>query len=234
VAPERRSDDRTVRAGLALAVVLPALFGAGTAAILTHSDAPGVEHPRQPAALALMAELAAPAEATPLRPLSPRAGSAELGVRRLEAVDGGIRPAPPARIAIPAAGVDAPVQRVATREGTLQVPAVGTAGWFSGGPRPGEPGRAVVIGHLDSREGPGPFARVPKLRPSTPITVTDGRGAVHRFRVVGGAQVRKEDFPAKDVYGHSDRPVLVLVTCGGPFDRKKGYRDNVLVYARAA
>jgi hypothetical protein len=233
VAPDARPRGRTVRAGLALAVSLPALFAGSAAVIVTGSAPPGVEHPRDVAALALMAELAAPAEATPLRPLSPRRGSAALRVQPLERVDGGIRPAPPARIAIPAAHVDAPVQAVLSRAGALEVPPVGTAGWFSGGPRPGEPGRAVVIGHLDSRKGPGLFARVPRLPAGTPIAITDQGGAVHRFRVVGGAQVRKEDFPAEHVFGHSDRSVLVLVTCGGPYSRKSGYRDNVLLYARS-
>jgi sortase (surface protein transpeptidase) len=110
---------------------------------------------------------------------------------------------------------------------------VGVAGWFSGGPRPGERGRAVVIGHLDRRRGPGLFARVPRLRPGAPITITDRAGDVHRFRVVGGAQVKKDRFPTGEVYGRAARPVLVLVTCGGPFRRGHGYRDNVLVYARA-
>jgi len=31
----------------------------------------------------------------------------------------------------------------------------------------------------------------------------------------------------------ADRPVLILVTCGGPYTPGVGYRDNVLIYARA-
>ena len=116
----------------------------------------------------------------------------------------------------------------------MEVPSVGTAGWFSGGPRPGEPGRAIVIGHLDTRHGPGLFARVPSLPPGTRIAVLDARGEMHRYGVVGGAEVRKDAFPARFVYGHSDSPVLVLITCGGPFRAGRGYRDNVLVYARSA
>jgi hypothetical protein len=52
--------------------------------------------------------------------------------------------------------------------------------------------------------------------------------------VVGLAQVRKDRFPTSSVYGHADAPVLVLVTCGGPFRPGRGYRDNVLLFARAA
>ena len=43
---------------------------------------------------------------------------------------------------------------------------------------------------------------------------------MHDFRVVGRAQVRKDRFPTEEVYGGSGRPALVLVTCGGPYDRE--------------
>jgi sortase (surface protein transpeptidase) len=163
-----------------------------------------------------------------------RPGDSAIGAERLESLAGGVRPAPPSRISIPAAGIDATVEPVDEHGGALTVPHIGTAGWFEGGPRPGEPGRAVLIGHLDTHEGPGLFARVPTLPAGTRITVLDRRGQEHRYNVVGGAQVRKDRFPATSVYGHADAPVLVLITCGGPFQPGRGYRDNVLLYARAA
>jgi len=144
------------------------------------------------------------------------------------------RPAQPLRISIPGAGVAAPVDAVAVRDGALRVPAVGRAGWFEGGPRPGEVGRAVIIGHLDSRSGPALFARVPDLSPGTPVSVTDRGGEVHRYRVTRAAQVAKNRFPKREVYGRADAPTLVLITCGGKFVAGSGYTDNILVYARAA
>jgi hypothetical protein len=92
----------------------------------------------------------------------------------------------------------------------------------------------VLIGHYDMRSGPGVFERVPSLEPGAAIEVIDHRGAVHEYRVVGVTRVRKRRFPTSAVYGHSRHPVLVLVTCGGPFVEGRGYRDNVLVYARSA
>ncbi len=143
------------------------------------------------------------------------------------------RPAEPLRISIPGAGVAAPVDSVRVRDGALRVPAVGRAGWFEGGPRPGEVGRAVIIGHLDTRSGPALFARVPDLEPGTPVSVTDRGGEIHRYRVTRAAQVAKARFPTREVYGRADAPVLVLVTCGGKFVAGSGYTDNILVYARA-
>jgi sortase (surface protein transpeptidase) len=123
---------------------------------------------------------------------------------------------------------------VQARRDGIEVPPAGWAGWYSGGARPGEPGRAVVIGHFDTSEGAGVFERVPSLDRGALIEVTDDRGDVHSYRVVGVTQVRKQRFPTRAVYGHSRNPVLVLVTCGGPYVAGRGYRDNVLVYARSA
>ena len=63
--------------------------------------------------------------------------------------------------------------------------------------------------------------------------MTDADGAVHRYAVVGSTQVEKSRFPVEAVFAPSERPVLVLITCSGPWDPHRGYRDNVLVYARA-
>ena len=200
------------RLGLLLAVALPA--GGAAAAVLTaggESDGPTTSQAGGPAGLAKAAAVQA-GDA----PASPPQGR---------------RPAVPIWIAIPAAGLSARVESVAARRGVLRVPAVGRAGWFRGGPRPGEAGRSVIIGHLDTKTGPGLFARVPHLPPGAGVSVTDRRGDVWDYNVVGAAQVRKDRFPAEEVYGGS-RPVLVLITCGGPFTEGEGYRDNVLVYAR--
>ena len=212
---------------LVLAIMLPALFAFAVVALTSHRPDPGIPLATgSPSALARLAE-------RPLSPIEPRPGRAVLGPEHLEPLAGGIRPATPVRISIPAARLNARVQAVGEREGVMEVPPVGRAGWFDAGPRPGEPGRAVVIGHLDTRHGPGLFAKVPSLSPGTDISVLDRRGGVHRYSVVGSAQVSKDRFPASSVYGASRGPVLVLVTCGGRY-RHGHYRDNVLLYARAA
>ena len=114
------------------------------------------------------------------------------------------------------------------------LPDLGRAGWWEGGPRPGEDGRAVVVGHLDSKMGADVFAHVPELTEGDRVIVRDQTGESYEYAVVGVTRVPKAQFPKDDVYGPAPRPVLVLVTCGGPYDAALGhYRDNVLVYARA-
>lgn len=225
---------RRSRLGLALAVLLPALIAAGAVLWLgtRENDEPAppatAKRTETPRTLGARASRG-------LRPVVATAGRGGVRGNELEDLAGGVRPAVPDRIAIPGARVDTVVDAVGTGSGgAIRVPSLGRAGWYQGGPRPGEPGRAVIIGHLDTKRGPGLFARVPSLRTGQDIQITDRRGRVHDYRVVGRAQVRKDRFPTEEVYGGSGRTALVLVTCGGPYSEGQGYRDNILVYARAA
>jgi hypothetical protein len=180
------------------------------------------------------AKLARMAATAPLRPIVLRDGRPQLGSDAAGPATTVDRPSEPAHLSIPSLRVRADVQRVGSTATGIEVPQVGRAGWFDEGPRPGEPGRAVMIGHLDSQTGPGLFALLPGVERGTDVAVTDADGSVHRFKVVGKAEVTKATFPSAAVYGPSSSPVLVLITCGGPYDPATGYRDNVIVYARAA
>ena len=91
----------------------------------------------------------------------------------------------------------------------------------------------MVVSHVDSREGPALFAALRTIGKGTRILVEDRRGGVHRFRTVRRRRVEKSHFAAGKVYGSAGRSVLVLITCGGPFTPGLGYRDNVILYARA-
>jgi hypothetical protein len=160
----------------------------------------------------------------------PAAGSFR-SVRRYDEV------AEPVRLRIPGAGVDTRLQRLGRApDGSVEVPTgFGEAGWFADGPRPGRPGPAVILGHLDSRTGPGVFFRLPALAPGAKVVVDRADGSTVAFRVSRTLQVQKTEFPTDLVYGATLQPSLRLVTCGGEFDRHTGsYRDNVIVYADPA
>jgi sortase (surface protein transpeptidase) len=136
-------------------------------------------------------------------------------------------------IAIPAVGVDAPLVPVGLRaDRTMEVPPVDQAGWYEPGPRPGEAGPAVIVGHVDSRRGPAVFHRLRELRPGHRIEIRLDGGAARSFLVERVERRPKEDLPVGRIWNRADRPVLRLITCGGSFDRSAGhYRDNVIVYA---
>jgi hypothetical protein len=141
---------------------------------------------------------------------------------------------PPVRVRIDAIGVDAPVEDVGvTADGAVAVPRRwDDVGWYAGGPRPGEPGPAVLLGHVDSTAGPAVFYRLRSLRSGAGVTVQRADGSRVRFRVTRVARYPKAGFPTAGVYLPTLRPELRLVTCGGAFDTATGhYVDNVIAYA---
>ena len=225
------------RRSLAKATLAPALVAGIAGALMAPLfGGSGSGHPGPEAAMAseLAREASRPGALPPLVPVVERDGEPRLAAHDNASGAASARPAPPASISIPRAGVAAPVDSLGAGSKGLQLPDLGRAGWWNGGPRPGEDGRAVLVGHLDSRDGPDVFAKVPSLAKGDAIVVRDQAGEYHRYAVVGVTRVEKAAFPTADVYGPAPRPVLVLVTCGGPYDQALGhYRDNVLVYARA-
>src|SRR4051794_1483727 len=143
----------------------------------------------------------------------------------------------PVRVEIPAIGVRAPVIRLGLeRDGTLGVPRrFGDTGWWSGGPRPGERGPAVIAGHVDSYTGPAVFYRLRALRRGDVIRVVRRDGSATRFAVQHSEHHSKARFPTARVYGSTRSPALRLVTCGGAFDRSSGhYLENTIVFATVA
>ncbi|GHE53575.1 class F sortase [Streptomyces capitiformicae] len=104
-------------------------------------------------------------------------------------------------------------------------------GWYSAGPAPGGPGTAVAVGHRDTRTGPAIFAALEMIKPGRVVEVrrADGRTAVYTVDAV--KKYEKSRFPNTVVYGTRNRPELRLITCGGAYDRRKGYESNVVVFA---
>ena len=142
--------------------------------------------------------------------------------------------ATPVRLRIPALRVDGRVDRIGLRpDGTIGVPTrTDVAGWYEQGPRPGQPGPAVILGHVDSRNGPGIFLDLIRARPGTMVRVDRTDGSSVTFRITEVSRVPKVRFPTDLVYAPTLDSTLRLITCGGGFDRTRGsYRDNVIAYA---
>ncbi|WP_129338981.1 class F sortase [Cellulomonas endophytica] len=148
-------------------------------------------------------------------------------------------PVPPTRVTVPGAGIDMPVDPMGVdAAGGMEVPSsAGTAGWYRYGTAPGDPaGTTVVVAHVDTVEdGLGPFARLRDLRPGDTVTLTGADGTEHRYAVTGTEAVDKTQLPVDELFTREGPRRLVLITCGGPFDRTTGsYRDNVVVTADRA
>ena len=144
------------------------------------------------------------------------------------------QPALPVRLQIPAIAVSTPLVRLGRLpDGSIEVPHDwNTAGWYDRGPRPGQPGPAVILGHVDSKTGPAVFFRLRALRPRDVVRVGLADGRILVFRVQRVERYPKDKFPTEAVYLPTLNRELRLITCGGEFDYAAGsYRDNIVVYA---
>ena len=201
---------RPVAVALLCAGVLA--VGGGAGGLVLARGQPGIS----PRPLAQQARAPAGAVAAPPRPIGPAT------VAR------------PVSLSIPVIGVHTHLIRLGlTAQGTLQVPAsTAVAGWYTGGPRPGQTGSAVIAGHIDSYLGPGVFFRLRLLRPGDHVYVRQAGGTLAVFRVYAEHSYPKDHFPTQKVYGPAPDPELRLITCGGTFNPATGsYLNNVVVYA---
>jgi sortase (surface protein transpeptidase) len=142
--------------------------------------------------------------------------------------------AAPVSLTIPLIGVRTQLITLGlTSVGELQVPSsTAVAGWYTGSPRPGAVGSAIIVGHIDSYRGPGVFYRLIKLTRGDKIYVRRADGTLVEFRVTSVQIYLKDRFPTEDVYGPVPDAELRLITCGGAFDPATGhYLSNIVVYA---
>ncbi len=143
----------------------------------------------------------------------------------------------PTRLSIPAIGVATPLIGLGlAADGSMEVPTdFAQAGWYTGGPRPGESGPAVVAGHVDSVNGPAVFYRLGDLRPGDTVDIQRADGSTVQFLVDRIEQFEKQAFPTATVFGPTPLAELRLVTCGGEFDReRRTYLENLVVFAHPA
>jgi hypothetical protein len=141
---------------------------------------------------------------------------------------------PPVRLLIPAVGVDTALQPLRLlSDGSLQAPtAWQVAGWYSGGIRPGQPGPAVIAGHVDSLYGPAVFFRLRQLHHGDRVIVRRQDRHTLVFLVDAVDHFPKDSFPTELVYGPTPLAELRLITCGGDFDpHTLSYLDNLVVSA---
>jgi hypothetical protein len=144
----------------------------------------------------------------------------------------------PTRIRIPRLKVDSVVVPVVVdRHGALGVPPdPHVVGWWADGAKPGaRSGTAILDGHVNYGGVDGSLAHLDRLRPGDAVIV-DGTAAGEpvrqRFLVTGTRTYAKHDLPSQEVFNQRGVGRLVLVTCGGVFDRSSGnYASNILTYA---
>ncbi|MFD9429892.1 class F sortase [Streptomyces sp. NPDC060002] len=145
------------------------------------------------------------------------------------------QPPDPAEVSIPSLGITSSLMELGLdTDGTVEVPPADkgmTAGWYTGGAVPGEPGAAVIIGHNDTRYGKAVFHDLDKIAEGADIIVTDAQGDAAHFSVTSTESVSKSAFPTEKVYGPTGDRALRLITCDGDFDAEGHPVNNLIVYA---
>ncbi|HEY2699501.1 MAG TPA: sortase [Pseudonocardiaceae bacterium] len=122
-----------------------------------------------------------------------------------------------------------------SRHRGVQLPSASTpmqAGWFSGGPAPGQIGPAAIFGRVSAHHQPAVFARLYDLVAGDPVLVKLQDGSTATFRVTHVEQLSKGSFATDAVHGDTTDAELRLVTCGDTFDpASRSFRDNIIVFA---
>jgi hypothetical protein len=151
---------------------------------------------------------------------------------------------------IPKLGVDAPLSPTgavgAPDTASLTIPDnIHTVAWWDGtvsdgrrtvqenAPKPGQPGVALIAGHIDSAAaGPGALYNLKDLTAGDTIKIIDSNHVESTWTVSAPPDTTlKTELPAS-LWVTTGPPKLALVTWGGPFGAATGhYLDNVIVWA---
>jgi Sortase domain len=209
----------SLRNGTALLLTGSVLIAGGTATLLW---------PERRVAAEVGSVLAAPAHPTPISdaeernpPTVPPSASA---------------PAPagfvPQRLVVASLEIDAPlIATLVDADGALVPPEDPAQLAWWGGVRPGtEAGSVLVAGHLDMHGyGQGPLARIAGFEAGDRAVLTGADGARAVYVLRGVTTIAKESLPTADLFGAGGRERLVLVTCGGAYDRdRRSWDSNVI------
>lgn len=152
----------------------------------------------------------------------------------------------PVAIRIPSIGVDGHEVTPLGLEPdhTMQVPPVSTpkvVGWYTGAPIPGNPGSAIMVGHVDGDHIKGLFYNLSELKVGKLIYVDLSDGETATFKVTRTGKYAKEaadatagekPFPTDDFYSSQPEAELHIDTCGGRYDAKhRNYLDAIVVFS---
>lgn len=141
----------------------------------------------------------------------------------------------PTRVSIPQISTDIEVFPAGPeKDGTPPTPDekdAHRAAWYKDGPAPGEQGPALLVGHLDTKEGPAAFAGLGSLKPGSEVRIEREDGADVVFTVDSVEQYQKDNFPNERVYGPTRTPQLRLITCAGNWTKENSYDANIVAFA---
>jgi LPXTG-site transpeptidase (sortase) family protein len=125
----------------------------------------------------------------------------------------------PARLVISEIGVNARIEaRGLDASRTMLTPRdYRDVAWYDQGPVPGQPGNALLNGHVDWWTGAAVFTRLSELRPGDMVTIVRADGTRLTFRVTG-RRIVTAGARVASLFAPSKVPSLTLITCAGAWD----------------
>lgn len=150
---------------------------------------------------------------------------------------GTIKAHPGWRLVIPSIGVDALIERVGLDEqGAVGAPSrLDGVGWYGRGALPGQPGNAVLDGHLGLPWAPAVFGRLGQLRPGDTFDIVWPDGHQLHFRVTSSVRVSADAPAPPGLFARSGPSRVSLITCAGVWIQgKTTYSERLIVTATAA
>lgn len=119
-------------------------------------------------------------------------------------------------------------------DGSIAVPKENeTVAWYENGPTPGALGPSIILGHVDSINGPAIFYSLGQVSQGDKVRVTREDGSITVFSIYELERVEQNTFPNLKVYGPTPYAEVRLITCSGTYNRNTNrYSHNLIVYAR--
>ncbi|WP_158887263.1 sortase domain-containing protein [Amycolatopsis anabasis] len=185
--------------------------------------------------VALLKSPSVTASATANLPV-PQPLATKAGITGSPGAGGVLAASTPESLEIPSIGVNARplVELGRTPTGAMEVPGdARAAGWFTTNPTPGEPGAAVISGHVRYGHARAVFYRLRELRPGDPITVRRQDGTALVFTVYRTETHPSPNLPADVLAPNATTtPELRLTTSSSLFGGTADEADALVVSAR--
>lgn len=141
----------------------------------------------------------------------------------------------PVRLLIPSIGVNAKVEQVGKKaDGSMGTPSTfGDVAWYAPGQAPGEPGNAVIDGHVDNAlTTAGVFMHLSQIALGDTIEVLNASGTPMSFTVNNIEEYPVNSAPAASIFATTGPSQLVLITCDGTWvPSAKSFDQRLVVFA---
>lgn len=141
----------------------------------------------------------------------------------------------PLEISMPSIKINAPVTETGLNgDGSLEVPSSTSnkVGWYKYGAVPGQYGPSVLVGHLDTTNGPAILWNLKNIKSGDQVSIALNDNTTAIYKVNSIESYSQNNFPTDKVYGAINYPGLRIITCSGTYNiLKQRYSENLVVYA---